>query len=109
VFRISADGIEAVERAHRRGWLGHFEVLVPTTLVQAGLGVDDLCAVNLCYVGPSQNPSPILPVQSTLRWRPAVSLDEFNRRGAGPLIFHPVKENWSFDGNRVVHWPEPGP
>lgn len=108
VFRISADAIEAVEQAHRSGWLGHFEVLIPTALVRAGLGVDDLCAINRCYVGPSQNPSPIRPVQSTLRWRPAISINEFTHRAPGPLIFHPIKDNWSFDGDKVVQWGTPG-
>ncbi len=108
VFRISAGGIEAVEQAHGSGWLGHFEVLVPTALVRAGLAIEDLCLLNRCYVGPSQNPNPILNIQSTLRWRPEVSLNEFNHRGSGPLIFHPVKENWSFDGKGIVRWPESG-
>jgi hypothetical protein len=108
VFRISRDAIQAVEQAHASGWLGHFEVLVPTTLVRAGLAIQDLRAINPCYVGPSQNPCPILPLQSTLRWRPNVSMREFGQRGAGPLIFHPVKDNWTFDGAKVVQWDAAG-
>ncbi|MEZ0272785.1 MAG: hypothetical protein ACAH18_11890 [Methylophilaceae bacterium] len=102
VFRISPPAIEAVEQAHRAGWLGHFEVVVPTAVTRAGLGLQDLCAINPCYVGASQNPCAILPIQSTLRWRPEVSVGEFWHRGSGALIFHPVKDNWSFDGEKIV-------
>jgi hypothetical protein len=25
------------------------------------------------------------------------------------MLFHPVKKNWMFDGEKVVQWPEPEP
>jgi hypothetical protein len=103
VFRISNDAIEAVEQAHRSGWLGHFEALVPTAVVRAGLRVQDLASINPCYVGPSQDPCTLEPL-STLRWRPKVSRDEFEQRGDAPTIFHPVKDNWSFDGEKVLQF-----
>jgi hypothetical protein len=104
VLRISRTAIDAVEEAHRAGWRGHFEVLIPTVLVSQRLGMQDLCAVHPCYAGPSQDPCAILPLQSTLRHRPEVSMAEFQQRGSAPLIFHPVKENWTFDGEKIVHW-----
>ena len=105
VFRMTRQAIEEVEKAHRQGWSGHFEVLVPTLLVCRRHGIQDLRATVPCYIGASQNPCPILPIQATMRWRPPISRAEFMQRGTGPLLFHPVKENWSFDGERVVQWP----
>ena len=105
VFRISRAAIAKVDQGHRAGWLGHFEVLVPTLLAREGLAVQDLRATHPCYVGASQNPSPILPLQASLRWRPKVSRAEFSQRGSGALLFHPVKDNWAFDGEKVVEWP----
>lgn len=104
LFRISTEAIGAVEQAHRSGWQGHFEVLIPTTLKRAGLRIHDLNEISRCYVGASQNPCAILPLQSTLRWRPVVSVGEFAQRSTGPLIFHPIKGNWCFDGEKVVEW-----
>ncbi|MBG9387446.1 hypothetical protein [Caenimonas aquaedulcis] len=109
VFRISRPALDAVEGAHRRGWSGHFEVLIPTLLVRQGFTIQDLRATLPCYVGQSQNPCPILPIQATMRWRPPISRGEFMHRGNGPLLFHPVKENWSFDGGKVVQWEGPAP
>lgn len=107
VHRIAKPALDAIAQAHRDGWRGHFEVLVPTVLLQHGHRVEDLRAERPCYVGDSQNPCPILPVQSTMRWRPEIPIPEFMRRGEGPLLFHPVKKNWAFDGEKIVQWPEP--
>jgi hypothetical protein len=42
IYRISAAGLEAVEGKLRDGWVGHFEVVVPSALAFCGLGVADL-------------------------------------------------------------------
>lgn len=107
VFRITHDALAAVDKAHQAGWTGHFEALIPTVLALGGLKVQSLRGVNRCYVGDSQNPNRILPLQSTMRWRPPISVREFSTRDKGPLLFHPVKGNWAFDGAKLVRWPEP--
>lgn len=107
VARYSRPALELIDQAHKDGWSGHFEALVPTVLTAHGKRVQDFLATQACYVGGSQNPCPIVPLQSTMRWRPPISIAEFARRAKGPLLFHPVKENWAFDGKKVVRWPEP--
>ncbi len=42
VHRISARGLEAVERKVAEGWIGHFEAIVPSALAHDGLSVADL-------------------------------------------------------------------
>ena len=106
-FRISRQGLDAVEAAHREGWSGHYEAVVPTVIRARGLAVHDLRATTPCYEGGSQNPSAILPLQSTMRWRPEITPAEFLRRGTAPLLFHPVKQNWAFDNVTLRSWPEP--
>ncbi len=107
VFRISREAVEVIDRGHREGWRGHFEVACPTILRQRGMPTQDLRIANACYIGPSQNPSPIVPIQSTMRWRPEISIAEFTGRGKAPLLFHPVKQNWWYDGQKVVEVPQP--
>ncbi|HVZ43439.1 MAG TPA: hypothetical protein VHA82_06470 [Ramlibacter sp.] len=104
VSRFSAAALRAIEAAHVAGWLGHMEVLIPTVLLREGMRVGDLREHLPCYIGDGQNPSELLLLQSTLRWRPEISVQEFTRRGKGALIFHPVKQDWCFDGERVVTW-----
>jgi hypothetical protein len=106
VSRFSAAALRVVDHAHAHGWAGHFEALIPTLMKHEGLTLRDLRSVSPCYVGDSQNPAALLPLQSTMRWRPLVTQAEFAGRGEGPLLFHPIKENWCFDGARVVRWPE---
>jgi len=105
VFRITREGVEAAVRAHRAGWVGHFEVVLPMALLCQGLRLDDLLVAGPCYIGPSQNPTEILALQSTVRYRPPISVEEFCQRGQGPLLFHPVKDNYAYDGQKVVLWP----
>ena len=102
VFRISAAAIEDAIQAQRAGWMGHFEAVIPTVLLQNGHRLEDLNVRSTAYVGHSQDPTEILPLQSTIRCRPFVSLQEFRTRGSGPLVFHPVKENWTFDGKEIM-------
>ena len=102
VVRFSHAALETVERAHRQGWLGHFEAVVPTVLLMEGFQLEDLNVRQQCYVGWYQDPVPLLPLLSTVRCRPFVTMQEFVQRGQGPLLFHPVKENWAYDGEKVV-------
>lgn len=102
VMRLSRAAVASVERAHRQGWLGHFEAIVPTVLLREGHTLEDLNVRLRCYEGSYQDPIPLLPLQSTMRCRPPVGAAEFAQRGKGPLLFHPVKEPWFFDGERVV-------
>jgi hypothetical protein len=105
VFRASRAAIEATRRAHVDGWRGHAEVLMPTVLAVQGHSVEDLRARRPSYAGDSQNPCEIVALQSTVRFRPPIELEEFCRRGQGPLLFHPVKDDWAFDGTKVVSRP----
>ncbi|ROZ75703.1 DUF3405 domain-containing protein [Ramlibacter sp. WS9] len=107
ILRISRQALEALDQAHRDGWEGHFEALIPTVVHRLGLLAQDLCATTACYLGDSQDRCADQARQSTMRWRPQIALGEFIGRGVGPLLFHPVKENWAYDGNRILRWPEP--
>jgi hypothetical protein len=40
--------------------------------------------------------------RSTIRYRPEVSLAEFVQRFATSTIFHPVKDERTFDGTNVI-------
>jgi hypothetical protein len=102
VVRFSHEALNSVERAHRQGWLGHFEAVVPTVLMMQGFQLEDLNVRQACYVGWYQDPVPLLPLLSTVRCRPYVSVQEFAQRGQGALLFHPIKESWAYDGEQVV-------
>jgi hypothetical protein len=93
VARFSHEALLVVERAHREGWLGHFEAVVPTVLMMNGHNLEDLNVRGKSYIGGFQDPVALLPLQSTLRARPPVGIDEFRNRGQGALLFHPVKDD----------------
>ena len=101
VVRLSQRALQDVEQAHRQGWMGHFEALVPTVLLMNGHKLEDLNVRRPCYIGGFQDPIPLLPLLSTLRCRPPVDIGEFCNRGQGALLFHPVKDAWTFDGKEV--------
>lgn len=105
VMRLSRPAIECVERAHHQGWLGQFEAVIPTVLLLEGHRLEDLNVRKSCYIGWFQDPVALLPLQSTVRCRPFVGMQEFTNRGEGPLLFHPVKERWTWDGERVLVMP----
>lgn len=102
VMRLARTALDTVERKHQQGWIGHFEALIPTVLLDAGFRLEDLNVRKTCYVGWYQDPIPLFPLLATNRCRPPISLQEFTSRGEGPLIFHPVKERWTYDGEKVV-------
>lgn len=101
VCRFERQALEAIDAAHRAGWHAHFEALIPTALEAAGLAVHDLLAHGPCYLPGEQDPVPDAALRSSIRWRPEVTPDEFATRGAGPLLFHPVKGPWWFDGQAL--------
>lgn len=92
IYRISREALACTHAAHQSGWRGHFEVLVPTVLRLHGLSVQDLNEVTPCYQGHRQEPCEDTHLQSTIRFKPGVSLYEFANRDSAPLLFHPVKE-----------------
>lgn len=102
VMRLSRAAVDTIEQSHRQGWMGHFEAVLPTSLLLAGHRLEDLNVRQACYAGVYQDACGLLAVQSTVRCRPFISLGEFCNRGQGPLLFHPVKEPWTFDGTKVV-------
>lgn len=102
VVRFSRAALACVEQFHREGWMGHFEVIIPTALLRSGHQLEDLNVRKTCYIGWFQDPVALLALQSTVRCRPFISMQEFTQRGEGALLFHPVKERWTYDGEKVV-------
>lgn len=92
LYRVSSAALACTDAAHRAGWRGHVEALMPTVLGLNGLSIQDLNAIIPCYLGDCQEPCNDTHAQSSFRWRPAVSYYEFVHRGQTPLLFHPVKE-----------------
>lgn len=102
ICRFDRAALAAIDDAHRAGWHAHFEALIPTALAMAGLAVQDLLAHRPCYLPGEQDPVGEIARLSSNRWRPEVTREEFATRGSsGPLVFHPVKGEWWFDGERV--------
>jgi hypothetical protein len=104
VYRLSANALDVVDEAHRLGFRGHFEAIIPTVLNINGMAIEDFRNIKECYLGDIQDPCWSRTRLSTMRFRPEISLDEFINRGMGPLLFHPVKQDWAFDGSNVIQW-----
>ncbi|HEY8049190.1 MAG TPA: hypothetical protein VIE63_08450 [Ramlibacter sp.] len=102
IARFSHRALQEVEQAHRDGWAGHFEAVIPTVLLRAGHHLEDLNVRGPCYASGVPDPVPLLAMQSSVRARPAISLPELRNRGHGALLFHPVKDEWIFDGSEVL-------
>lgn len=103
IYALSRRGLEVLDAAHRDGWHGHYEVLLATLLTRRGCKVVDLVELGLYIVG-SQDARGGEPAEqlSTVRWRPEISPEEFERRTNGHTLFHPVKGPWAYDGSRIV-------
>jgi hypothetical protein len=104
VYCISHEALMAVDTLQRMQWRGHFEALLPTLVSRSGFGILDLNLLHPFCAGTEQEPQPAgsTKVLSTLRWRPPVSVQEFEERFRPNLIFHPIKEDWHYDGVRVI-------
>lgn len=109
IYCISRRGIDWVEAAHRSGWVGHYEILFATIIKRHGGRILDLADEGFC-AGREQDPLRFLTEarRSTMRWRPEVTPIEFSRRARGRTLFHPVKQDWYFDGSRIVSLLPPG-
>lgn len=104
VYCLSHRAVERMHQAHREGWRGHHELLMPTILMHCGYKVVDLRRSNDFCVGFEQELRHAMPLDdlSTVRWRPDVSASEFEIRSRGHTLFHPVKDGWYFDGQKLV-------
>jgi len=81
--------LSALLRAHRRGWQGHFEALIPTLARRGKFVLGDLSKGN--FVRRSLWQESAEPPVMTFRWRPSVASDEIDV--AQPTtLFHPVKD-----------------
>ncbi len=104
VYRISRQGLSYIDCMLQSGWRGHYEALIPTLLGAAGMSIRDIQHFGPLYLGTRQDPPhevQHLDQLSTLRWRPPVSREEFVRRFRSDVIFHPIKQAWTFNGNTV--------
>lgn len=104
VYCLSLRAAQIVHAAHREGWRAHHELLFPTVLSHRGCKLVDLGpALGFC-LGIEQDRLPGKPAEalSTVRWRPKVTPNEFLARSTGKTLFHPVKDDWYFDGEKLV-------
>jgi len=95
IYRISAEALDFIIDAHRNGWSGHQEVLLPTLLHKNGFTVEDFGGEgefapddrrNVWYTSRNLNNFGV-PDGGTHRFRP-----RFWKAGSRPnTIYHPVK------------------
>lgn len=92
--RYSRAALEALEGAYARGWAGHFEVLAPTAVLEAGLRFEDIGGEGP-FVPPGRErrhywsqriTPPPYDSTGTFAYRPAR-----RPRGRGAWLWHPVK------------------
>lgn len=88
---------------HQAGWTGHFEVLMPSLLTMAGMVVTDINTIGSFYVRAAATiQHPTHPTGTfSLRWRPHVTLDEFEAGFYPGVIYHPVKDDWAWVDGQV--------
>ncbi|MCB2078459.1 MAG: hypothetical protein KDE55_12275 [Novosphingobium sp.] len=98
VFGISRRALDTIHAAHKSGWLGHHEMLLPTLVDRQGLQVTDLGQAGRFCTNASEAPA---RRRSTVRWKPPVKAEEFLARSTGETLFHPVKDPWYFDGRAI--------
>ncbi len=98
IYRISKGALDLIDSLHLSGWQGHFEVLIPTALKIHELRIKNLLDFGAFYLGSEQDPHPDPDLQSTLRWRPEITREEFLSRFNENTIYHPVKQSWTWIG-----------
>lgn len=113
VYRISNRALALIHGAHRDGWQGHPEVVLPTLLSENGCTLLDFGGdgefirpgkKNTCYTSNSTRdgiPSPFC----TMRWRPSATKAGIRRN----RLYHPVKPAAMVEpaGERIrffLHW-----
>lgn len=103
VYVVSREALGLIDRAHKAGWHAHYEILLATILARENARLVDLAELGFC-LGTVQDPLPDVSddERATVRWRPPVGTDEFERRSTGATLFHPVKDPWFYDGARIV-------
>lgn len=95
IYRISREALNFIDAAHREGWSGHHEVLLPTLLCENGFTIEDFGGEgafvpegreNTFYTSEDLNKFGI-PDKGTHRYQP-----RFWKAGSQPnKIYHPVK------------------
>jgi hypothetical protein len=104
IYFIRRGALEFVDAAHRRGWRGHYECLMPTIIAHHGCTMLDLAEGERFCRGTDQNWAEDQPdgALSTVRWRPPITVEEFRERSTGNTLFHPIKGIWFYDGTRLL-------
>jgi hypothetical protein len=102
IYCISQDAISLIDAAYRAGWRGHPETTFATLLSHHQRKIFDFLDFGVFYKGVEQDPLFEVDALSTLRWRPPVSMIEFEQRREGGMLFHPIKDDWYFDGEKAV-------
>lgn len=83
IYRISREGLRHLHAAHREGWQGHNEVLLPTLLADGGFRVADLSGQGPFGAAIEHG----FYTTGTIKWRPPRW-----RSGSRPnTLYHPVK------------------
>lgn len=104
VYCLSRHAVELLHAAHRDGWIGHQEMILPTILAHRGCKLLDLGGADGFCTGREQDARLARSANdvSTVRFRPNVTPEEFLSRSTGRTLFHPVKDAWYFDGTQIV-------
>lgn len=99
VARFSALALRTIDQAHQQGWRGHAEVLIPSVLRLAGLEIADFNHYGALYRSSERTYSTTnerTHQPGSMRWRPAISLNEFARHLAPDTLYHPIKAAWTY-------------
>jgi hypothetical protein len=108
VYRISSEGLRAVNECVKSGWSGHFEGLVPCAVHSASLSISDLGGAgrqtpkdrrHRFYSSFSSNAGKFLNA-GTLRHRPPHYFPRLRRN----TIFHPVKVDSQNSKSGLIHF-----
>jgi hypothetical protein len=90
IYRISNPALRHILESHRRGWVGHFEVLIPTLLHHQGFKLVDFGGEGSFVRAGGKNKFYTAGAEGTFRHRPCYV-------EAGPLVnklYHPVKREF---------------
>jgi len=95
IYRISGAALDFIDEAHRKGWTGHNEVILPTLLYQNGYVIEDFGGegefvpegrTNMWYTSEGLDDFGV-PDSGTHRFRPRF----WRAGGQSDMIYHPVK------------------
>jgi len=100
IYRLSGHACRILTEEYRRGWLGNYEVKLPTVLSQNRCRLEDIGGEgefvaagneNRFYVGEDSRTGQ----EPTFRWRPAMR----EPGGTPDTLWHPVKDEGDVDWN----------